>query len=535
MRSKLIFLIIILIAILTRILFLADFPRGFSGDEAQQGYSAYSILKTSRDEWGQFLPLFPRGFGDFKPPLYTYLTIPSVAIFGLTEEAVRLPAAIMGILMVWVIYLLTKELFDQKIALWSSFLLSINPWHIQISRTAFEGGAGVLFFSLGILFFLKSKLNKNYLILMAFFWGVTLYSYHSFRVFTILMIIGIFLIREQRILVLKSKNYLTVIVFTILILPLIFNIKTSLVRASDVGITSAQYLKGYFENKGTSFLSEPIDRFFDNKFLYISRQFYENYFSYYSLQFFFTGQRSDSSYLNFPVFGLLYPVEILLWIMAAWVLVKNNNPYKKIIILWFLLASVPAALGSGAMSANRAVTFLPVVSILSALGANFLKRKYAKIMLVSLSVSFIFFLRFYFFSLPLKQIESLRGEYKPIFKKVLEVQSDYDEIIISKSLNEPQIFLSFYGKINPNDFQKASQDWLRYEKSDKLYVDQLESWNLGKFYFEDINWINKDSKRPNALIVARIIDFPPSVPSITDFKNQQGEVTYKLVPTKYAR
>src|SRR3989344_3482713 len=100
MKTKLLLRGIILIAILTRLPFLGQFPNGFTGDEAQQGYSAYSILHSGRDEWGQFLPLNPRGFGDFKPPLQTYLMIPSIAVFGLTIEAVRLPSAILGVLTV---------------------------------------------------------------------------------------------------------------------------------------------------------------------------------------------------------------------------------------------------------------------------------------------------------------------------------------------------------------------------------------------------------------------------------------------------
>src|SRR3989344_6073268 len=158
---KVMLAIIIILSAVLRLVALDKFPNGFTGDEAQQGYSAYSIFKTGKDEWGELLPLFPRGFGDYKPPLYTYLTVPSVGLLGLNVLAVRLPAALAGILAVLIVYFLTKELLkNQKIALWASFLLAINPWHIQISRTAWEGGLGILTFSLGLLFFLKSGLRN---------------------------------------------------------------------------------------------------------------------------------------------------------------------------------------------------------------------------------------------------------------------------------------------------------------------------------------------------------------------------------------
>lgn len=541
MRKELILILVITFAAMTRLPFLDILPNGFSGDETQQGYSAYSILKTGRDEWGEALPLFPRGFGDFKPPLYTYLTIPLVAIFGLNEFAVRLPAAILGILTIVTVYFLVKEWFqDEKVALFSSFLLAISPWHTQLSRTAFEGGVGVFFFILGLLFFLKGLKDPRLLVLSALFWGLTLYSYHSYRLFTIIFILGLLFLTRFN---LKNvKNILALGIFLILLLPIIMNFQQTLKRASDVGIFSPQVIQSYFENKGTSLLPYPMDRLLDNKVLFLSNKIFTNYLSYYSPTFFFTGERPDDSYLNFPFFPLIYPVEIIFWIIAGYVIVFKKEKDYKILLLWFFLAAIPASLSQGSMSAHRAVTFLPAISVISGIGASsflhFLRAKmrfHSKLILLVTTISIIFslilFLHFYLFKLPIKLQESLRLGYKQVFQKIVMVESEYDQIIISRAFTQPQIFVAFYGRVDPNFFQQASQDWLRYEKSQKLYIDQLESWNLGKFLFEDINWKDKDSKRKNALIVARAEDFPVSVYSVFDVKNQRGDVIFKLVPS----
>ena len=63
MKIKLLLGIIIIIAVLVRLPALGQFPNGFTGDEAGQGYTAYSILNSGKDEWGEFLPIFTRGFG----------------------------------------------------------------------------------------------------------------------------------------------------------------------------------------------------------------------------------------------------------------------------------------------------------------------------------------------------------------------------------------------------------------------------------------------------------------------------------------
>ena len=67
-------------------------------DEAALGYNAYSISQTLRDEYGQFMPLIFKSFGDYKPGLYVYLAVPFVTIFGLNEISVRLPSIILGAL-----------------------------------------------------------------------------------------------------------------------------------------------------------------------------------------------------------------------------------------------------------------------------------------------------------------------------------------------------------------------------------------------------------------------------------------------------
>lgn len=524
---------IILIAATVRIVALGQFPNGFTGDEAQQGYSAYSILKTGKDEWGEILPLFPRGFGDFKPPLYTYLTIPSVAIFGLSVEAVRLPAAVIGILTVILFYYLSKELLkDEKIAFWSSLLLAINPWHIQLSRTAFEGGLGILTFSISLLFYLKSGI-KN-LSLAAFFWGLTLYSYHSWRVFTLLFIAGLILINRKKFT--SAKNWIAGLVLLIFILPLIFNINYVLQRSSDVGIFSKNQIDGYFSNKGTSPLPPTLDRVLDNKYLYLLNEFSGNYLSYFSPVFLFSDDRPDNTYLNFPYFPLLYLIELVFWLFGIYLLISKRLENHRIIILWIILAIIPASLATGSMNASRAPTLLPLVSIISAIGATFVIEKWRfgqNFILAILGLSFILFLHFYFITLPQKPPDNLRYGYDIVFRKILEEENKYDEIVISKSFTEPQIFIAFYSKMDPEVFQSASKDWLRYEKANKKYVDQLESYNLGKFLFEDINWGKKDSIRKNALVVSKNEDFPSDETSILDLK-YKDKILYRLVPVKYA-
>jgi len=126
-RKKLFWAILIL-AFALRFYQLGQIPLTLDWDENSNAYNAYSILKTGKDEYGQSFPITNRSFDDYKPPLYMYLNIPTVAIYGLTQYAARLPSALFGFLTIPLIYLLTKQLFKKEsIAYLAMLFLAISP------------------------------------------------------------------------------------------------------------------------------------------------------------------------------------------------------------------------------------------------------------------------------------------------------------------------------------------------------------------------------------------------------------------------
>ncbi|MCJ7740040.1 hypothetical protein MUP32_01830, partial [Candidatus Microgenomates bacterium] len=66
MKNKILLMAIFLLAFILRFWQLGSVPQSLDWDEASLGYNAYSIMKTGRDEYGSFLPLSIRSFGDYK-------------------------------------------------------------------------------------------------------------------------------------------------------------------------------------------------------------------------------------------------------------------------------------------------------------------------------------------------------------------------------------------------------------------------------------------------------------------------------------
>src|SRR3989344_9151444 len=87
--------LIFLLGVFLRFFILGQVPVSLHRDEAFLGYNAYSILKTGRDISGSFLPIHLESFF-FSPAGYSYFSIPSVALFGLSEFSVRFASALFG-------------------------------------------------------------------------------------------------------------------------------------------------------------------------------------------------------------------------------------------------------------------------------------------------------------------------------------------------------------------------------------------------------------------------------------------------------
>lgn len=195
--AKICLVIILALSFFLRFYKLNVNPPSLDWDEASLGYNAYSILKTGADEYGNRLPLSFRSFDDYKPPVYVYLDVPSIAVFGLNETGVRFPSALFGFLSVVVVYFLVKQIFEtfendkkEKLALISAFFWGVSPWSLQFSRAAFEANVGLFFFLLGFWLFLKALRNPKLVIVSVVSFVLSVYSYHSFRLIVPLFAVG---------------------------------------------------------------------------------------------------------------------------------------------------------------------------------------------------------------------------------------------------------------------------------------------------------------------------------------------------------
>jgi 4-amino-4-deoxy-L-arabinose transferase-like glycosyltransferase len=131
----LLLILILLMAGILRIIHLGTSPIGLNVDEVVNAWNANCLLKTGMDQHGIRWPIFDSaGFGQGMTTLYLYLLIPFEAIFGLSVLAIRLPAALAGVLTVYLLYWVGRKLFNPWVGLLAAAFLAVSPWHLQQSR-----------------------------------------------------------------------------------------------------------------------------------------------------------------------------------------------------------------------------------------------------------------------------------------------------------------------------------------------------------------------------------------------------------------
>ncbi|MGH7813910.1 MAG: glycosyltransferase family 39 protein [Candidatus Binataceae bacterium] len=154
-------------------------PRGFNQDEACNGYDAYSLLTTGRDQHGNFLPLTIQAFNDYRMPLFDYSLTPVIGLFGLKPWAVRFGAAIWGIADLIAIALIAAELIDIRAAAIAVSLLALSPWHLIASRLGHEAITSSATISWAAALFITGvkRREAKWLIASGPIFGLSLYSY----------------------------------------------------------------------------------------------------------------------------------------------------------------------------------------------------------------------------------------------------------------------------------------------------------------------------------------------------------------------
>jgi hypothetical protein len=192
------FLMILVLAVFLRFYQLGSIPSSLYWDEVAMLVDARLVQATGQDlhqnHW--FQAIFP-SYGDFKLPVYIWMSAIAIFFQGYQEVVVRLPSALAGVLTVLlsgaIAWQGTKK---RSVVLASMLVVATAPWSIIFSRSGFEAhfaqfllGASVFLQQSGLKIF-NSKQDLKFskiiyflvLILLSIMVGTaSIYTYFSVR------------------------------------------------------------------------------------------------------------------------------------------------------------------------------------------------------------------------------------------------------------------------------------------------------------------------------------------------------------------
>ena len=520
------FPLVIFIALLLRLWNFTGNPPSLNWDEVSLGYNAYSILESGKDEWGKTLPIIFQAYGDYKLPVYVYVLAPFVSVFGLNEFSVRFPSVLAGTLTVALTYLIVKKLFSRNdktskellgydltetqvnmLALISSFLVAVEPWSLFLSRPALEANLALCLFMTALYLFLRALSSFKYLPYSLLVFGLSVWTYNSYRIFTPLFLVLLFLLYKKELSDILKRKVLTVFC---LLLTLLFFLPMFIQMI--VGVGQERYKKVAIIDDGAigqivmlrdRYNFNPlVERLVFNRPTYFAYNFSKNMISHFSYKFLF-GQGGSNYQFNIPNFGLLYKIDLIFLVVGIFCLIKKRSRTSTLLLMWLLLAAIPSSITREAPQVLRSITVLPVPMILSSFGLvltfkYLYKGKWG--MLLAIVVTALYFVILFasagrYFTTYFNEYRkdyswSWQYGYKQVIGYAKNNYEKYDRIIVTKKYGEPHEFFLFYLKWNPSSYQN-DKNLIRFKQSDWFWVDRFD-----KFVFVNDWDIPKEEWQP---------------------------------------
>lgn len=491
-------LLILIVAVYVRIIKLDSVPNGVYVDEAVIGYNAFSLLETGRDEYGMAFPVFLKSFNAYAAPLYTFITIPIIRILLLSVTAIRLPAAISGLVSVGLFYILISQLKlleKEWIALLTTFLYAISPWSIFFSRGAYEANFAYLLIVLSIVILNKSLNHKRYFYLYTVILGVTTYAYQGQRLnVCLLLVLGLWIrLKEKRLNIIEAIN--SVVVFIAIQLPqLLLLMKPAFSsRASGLFYTdrlndAAGKLKDFF----------PL---IPSYILAFMREFLSQYVSYFSPRnLFFLGDYDLQR--SVPGLSVFYPWMVIPYLVGITVLLTNlGKRNHRIIIGLLIIFAVTPALTRDPFSTIRALPLL--IPMMAVIGIG-LEKTASKIniyltpvaVFLVISISLLSLWRGYFVLFPYQRAKYW-GYGNEALVRIIQ-KNPQKHFVVDESRKKPfYIHYAFFAEYSPYDFQSIFKDTSLQEYYDATPL--RSNYLLDNMETRQVDW-KKDIYLPLVLV-----------------------------------
>jgi len=342
-KKKVIIFLLLILALggFLRLWQIGSTPPGLYHDEAMNGNNALGALET-----GEFKQFYSENNG--REGLYINIQAVSLKIFGNEPWALRLVSALFGIFTILGLYILAKEFFSEKIALFSSFFLAISFWHVLFSRIGFRAIMAPFFlvWAIALLFMASRKKSPLLAVLAGLSFGLGFHSYIAYRIAPLLLLLPVIKIWRNN----QKKIIVIFLVSTFIAgLPLglyfLGNPTDFFGRTSQISVFSSE---------------SPVKSLLTNSVKTAGMLFFVGDGNW---RHNFAGKPE----LWWPM-GIFFAVGLL---YSLWKIIRKRKfgSAEGFLILWILIMSLPVVISSeGLPHALRGIILIPPIMIFTGIG-----------------------------------------------------------------------------------------------------------------------------------------------------------------------
>lgn len=487
---QVLFFALMFMGIIVRIWEFGIIPGDINQDEAFAGFEAYSLLNNGVDSSGYAFPIYFNSWGSGMNALEIYLMIPFIFLFGLNTFSIRMPQVIIACLTLWIIFLLTKKIFQSDLCFIALFLTAISPWHIMFSRWGLESNLAPAFLIFGLFFFVLGTEKSVFYILSSLFYGLSLYCYATIWVIVplILFLQTLYSIKYKKIKLNRETAFAVLLLF-ILALPLIVFLLIN---------------QGILPELRTPFLSIPKLTVMRSNELSLQR-IKENFLNICSIIF----HQSDGYIVNATTyFGIVYHITLPFFLIGIITLLCDivNSVKKKIFNpgLFILINFASAFLLGLLLQANITKInslFLPMI-IITAYGLYKIYLHFKKVSIILFAIYQFLFICFSIYYFTDYKQDISKYFYYGSKDMIIEAQKYNRKVYVTRKLPYPVVL--FYSRENVVSYI----DTVQYNNYPNAFLDvdtftdysfNIDPENLDK---DALYLLDDNSYNPEILIKA---------------------------------
>jgi 4-amino-4-deoxy-L-arabinose transferase-like glycosyltransferase len=493
---------------------LEQVPPALNVDEAVNGYEAYSLLKTGRDEWGNAWPVTIRAFNDYRRPAIVYTAIPFVAMFGLTTFAIRATAAAWGLLAVLFTYRLACDMFGRRAGILAGFMLAISPWHLSFSRSGREAAVAIFTILLGVWCVWRwfQSRRRAWLLGAGLAFGLSLYTYNITQAFTPLMLVACGLLFGRELWRERRAAVLTLLLCVLVAVPLVYALASNPLARNRLNTVTA-FRPG-----------EPL--------LQSLRTVARQWLGHFSPDYLFI-HGDAHKVLHAPGSGQLYAIDALLLPLGVLGVlgVKRKRRAGTLLLVWITLGALPAALTIqevGTAHSLRGMLGIPAFAVLAVQGVatvwewRRVRPRARAVLLGILAILLVWnsttVLRRYFVTYPVQAARAYEYGIKEALEYVTAHEDEYDTIVLTDWISQPHIFALFFQRYDPRRFQTGPVEYTQTLSAKVTRWDKYRVGNVDELY----------AQLAHGLFVARPHMLPGVEPALTVY-HPDGSPAFKVI------